>query len=126
MAARMKVAQMGRAARAPVSLSPRDWRLSYPTQTPQVTEGEKPRNHASVKLLVVPVLPPMGWLSAAAAAAVPSRVTARKSCIMERAVGWVMTEEMAGEGCQSGMPSTLETERTRWAWTRMPSLGKTA
>jgi hypothetical protein len=28
--------------------SPRDWRLSKPTQTPQVTEGEKPRNQASV------------------------------------------------------------------------------
>ncbi len=48
MAAFMKVIQMGSAARAPVSFSPRDWRLSKPTQTPQVTEGEKPRNQASV------------------------------------------------------------------------------
>lgn len=48
MAAFMKVIQMGRAARAPVSFSPRDWRLSKPTQTPQVMLGEKPRNQASV------------------------------------------------------------------------------
>ena len=48
IAAFMKVIQMGRAALAPVSFSPRDWRLSNPTQTPQVTEGEKPRNQASV------------------------------------------------------------------------------
>src|ERR1035441_9922980 len=56
MAARMKLIQMGSAVTAPVSLSPRDSRLSLPTQTPQVTEGEKPRNQASVKSLVVPVL----------------------------------------------------------------------
>jgi len=48
MAAFMKAIQMGRAALAPVSFSPRDWRLSKPTQTPQVTEGEKPMNQASV------------------------------------------------------------------------------
>ena len=71
MAARISVIQMGRAARAPVSFSPRDSRLSYPTHTPQVTEGEKPRNHASVKSLVVPVLPPSGWFSSLTAAPVP-------------------------------------------------------
>jgi len=48
MASFMTVIQMGSAAFAPVSLSPSDSRLSYPTQTPQVTDGEKPRNHASV------------------------------------------------------------------------------
>lgn len=44
----MNVIQMGRAALAPVSFSPRDSRLSYPTHTPHVTEGENPRNQASV------------------------------------------------------------------------------
>ena len=48
MAAFITVIQMGSAALAPVSLSPSDWRLSYPTHTPQVTEGENPRNQASV------------------------------------------------------------------------------
>jgi len=38
----------GSAVLAPVSFLPSDSRLSKPTQTPQVTEGEKPRNHASV------------------------------------------------------------------------------
>src|SRR5262249_46038497 len=71
MAPRMKSIQMGRAALAPVSLSPRDCRPSKPTQTPHVTEGEKPMNHASVKSLVVPVLPPSGCWSAATAAPVP-------------------------------------------------------
>jgi hypothetical protein len=56
----IKVIQMGSAACAPVSFLPSDSRLSYPIHTPQVTEGEKPMNHASVKSLVVPVLPPMG------------------------------------------------------------------
>jgi hypothetical protein len=48
MAARMNSDQMGSAARAPVSFSPSDWRLSYPIQVPQVTDGEKPMNQASV------------------------------------------------------------------------------
>jgi hypothetical protein len=48
MAERMKSIHMGRAARAPVSFSPRDWRLSKPIQVPQVTDGEKPTNQASV------------------------------------------------------------------------------
>ncbi len=60
MAARIQVTQIGRAARAPDSLSPSGWLLSKPIQTPQVMEGEKPRNQASVYSLVVPVLPPSG------------------------------------------------------------------
>lgn len=44
----INVIQIGSAALAPVSFSPSDCRLSKPTQTPQVTEGEKPKNHASV------------------------------------------------------------------------------
>jgi hypothetical protein len=48
MAWRMTAIQMGSAALAPVSFSPSDWRSSNPTQTPQVMEGEKPRNQASV------------------------------------------------------------------------------
>ena len=39
---------MGSAARAPVSFSPRDCRSSKPIHVPQVMEGEKPMNHASV------------------------------------------------------------------------------
>jgi len=48
IAARIQVIQMGRAARAPVSFSPKVWLVSKPTQTPQVTDGEKPMNQASV------------------------------------------------------------------------------
>src|ERR1035438_4333459 len=48
IAVRITVIQMGSAARAPVSFSPSDSLLSYPTHTPHVTDGENPRNHASV------------------------------------------------------------------------------
>lgn len=44
----MKSIHIGSAALAPVSFSPSDCRLSYPIHTPQVTEGEKPMNQASV------------------------------------------------------------------------------
>ena len=47
----------GRAASAPVSFGPSVFFSSKPTQTPQVIEGEKPTNQASVKSLVVPVFP---------------------------------------------------------------------
>src|SRR5271165_5573258 len=59
-ATRMKSIQIGSAAAAPVSLLPSVFFSSKPTQTPQVIEGEKPTNQASVKSLVVPVLPPSG------------------------------------------------------------------
>jgi len=48
MATFMKSIHMGRAALAPVSFSPRDRRSSKPIQVPQVMEGEKPMNQASV------------------------------------------------------------------------------
>jgi hypothetical protein len=44
----MIVIQIGKAALAPVSFSPSDSRLSNPTHTPQVIDGEKPMNQASV------------------------------------------------------------------------------
>src|SRR5215469_5247649 len=56
----MNSIQMGNATRAPVSRGPRDFFSSYPTQTPQVIDGEKPTNQASVKSFVVPVLPANG------------------------------------------------------------------
>src|SRR5215471_1091700 len=65
---------MGRAARAPVSLSPKVTFSSKPTHTPVVREGVNPRNHASVKSLVVPVLPARGRLSSRALEAVPSLI----------------------------------------------------
>ena len=36
---------------------------SNPTQTPATMAEEKPTNHASLKSLVVPVLPPTGKLT---------------------------------------------------------------
>src|SRR5262249_25675904 len=57
---RMKSIQMGSAAMAPVSLLPSVFFSSKPTHTPQVSDGENPTNHASVKSFVVPVLPPSG------------------------------------------------------------------
>jgi hypothetical protein len=48
IAAFITVIQIGSAALAPVSFSPSDCRLSNPTHTPQVTDGENPKNHASV------------------------------------------------------------------------------
>src|SRR5215469_15109793 len=59
-ATRMKSIQMGSAATAPVSLLPRVFFSSKPIHTPHVIDGEKPTNQASVKSLVVPVLPPSG------------------------------------------------------------------
>ena len=56
----MKSIQTGRAAKAPVSLLPSDLFWSKPIHTPQVIEGEKPTNQASVKLFVVPVFPAKG------------------------------------------------------------------
>ena len=64
---------MGSAASAPASFLPSVFFSSKPTQTPHVTDGEKPMNHASVKSLVVPVLPASGCLSAEAVKAVPIR-----------------------------------------------------
>src|ERR1043166_662842 len=57
----MNCIQTGSAATAPVSLLPSCFFSSKPIQTPQVSEGEKPMNQASVKSLVVPVLPASGW-----------------------------------------------------------------
>ena len=62
----MKSIQTGSAANAPVSLLPKVFFSSKPIQTPQVMEGEKPMNQASVKSFVVPVLPASGCLSLAA------------------------------------------------------------
>src|SRR5713101_3814082 len=56
IAAFMNCSQMGSAAFEPVSFLPSETCLSSnPTQTPAVSEGVKPMNHASVKSLVVPV-----------------------------------------------------------------------
>ena len=60
----MNCVQMGSAACAP--LRPTGWLSSKPTQTLAVSCGVKPRNQASVKSLVVPVLPPAGRMSALA------------------------------------------------------------
>src|SRR5258705_1009824 len=60
----MKSIQIGKAACAPVSFGPRDFFSSKPTQTPQVIDGEKPTNQASVELLVVPVFPARGYFMA--------------------------------------------------------------
>jgi hypothetical protein len=71
IAARIKSIHIGSAARAPVSFSPKLCRSSNPIHVPQVTDGEKPMNHASVKSFVVPVLPPSGCFNCDADAAVP-------------------------------------------------------
>ena len=70
-----KSCQMGRAAAAPVCLSPSETCLSFPTQTPAQSVGEKPMNQASEYLSVVPVFPARGQLRTPAAAPVPSLTT---------------------------------------------------
>src|ERR1700691_5302012 len=75
MAVLMKFIQIGSAAWAPVSLAPNVFFSSNPIHTPQVIVGEKPTNHASVKSLVVPVFPPVGKGSFAAATPVPCNTT---------------------------------------------------
>jgi hypothetical protein len=61
IAAFMNSIHIGNAAFAPVSFDPSvSAGLSNPIHVPQVTEGENPINHASVKSFVVPVLPPSG------------------------------------------------------------------
>ena len=92
----MKSIQMGSAATAPVSLLPRVFFSSKPTHTPHVIDGEKPTNQASVKSLVVPVLPPRGWLSFAAAAPVPCSTTSYNMLTMIRAVRALMTSFTSG------------------------------
>src|ERR1035437_7217298 len=52
-ATRIKSIERGNAAATPVSLLPRFFYSSKPTHTPQVSDGEKPMNQASVKSLVV-------------------------------------------------------------------------
>jgi hypothetical protein len=61
------------AACAPVS--PQRFLLVETIQTPQVIDGEKPTNHASVKLLVVPVFPASGYFMVVAVMAVPCNTT---------------------------------------------------
>src|SRR5438067_5173904 len=65
MGTRMNCSHIGRAAKAPASLLPSDFFSSKPIQTPHVIDGENPINQASVKSLVVPVLPPRGCFSLA-------------------------------------------------------------
>ena len=48
IATRMKSIHIGSAARAPVSFSPSDSRVSNPIHVPHVTDGENPTNQASV------------------------------------------------------------------------------
>src|SRR5664279_2587843 len=95
-ATRMKSIQIGNAATAPVSLLPSVFFSSKPTHTPQVIDGEKPTNQASVKSFVVPVLPPSGWLSLAAAAPVPCSTTSRNISTMMRAVRALTTSFTSG------------------------------
>ena len=125
IASRMKSIQIGSATLAPCIFSPSDCRLSNPTQTPQVTEGENPRNHASVKSLVVPVLPPIGCFNCAAEAPVPDRVTCFSNCIIVRAVAWLVTSFTSGACSHNVIPSAFETFFSSRGATRMPSLGKT-
>src|SRR5579871_5191288 len=95
-ASRMKSIQMGSAACAPVSLLPSVFFSSKPTHTPQVSEGEKPTNHASVKSLVVPVLPPSGCFSLAAEIPVPCKTTSCSRDTMVRAVRELITSLASG------------------------------
>ena len=83
--------------------SPSDCRSSYPIHVPQVTDGENPRNHASVKSFVVPVLPPSGWCNCDAATPVPPETTACSSCIMVRAVSTEITSVTPGVALSSGI-----------------------
>ena len=78
---------MGKATRAPSSFRPSVWWSSNPTQTPAVKEGENPMNQASVKSLVVPVLPATGRLSALARTPVPELMTSRSMEVSRRAIG---------------------------------------
>lgn len=73
----IKSIQIGKAALAPVSLLPRVFFSSKPTHTPQLMEGENPTNQASVKSLVVPVLPATAYFMRPAATAVPCNTTSR-------------------------------------------------
>ena len=92
----MKSIQMGSAACAPVSFGPRLLFSSKPIHTPQVMEGEKPTNQASVKSLVVPVLPASAYFMVLALAAVPRSTTSRSMVVIIRAVLALTTSRTSG------------------------------
>ena len=73
--------------------------------TPQVREGEKPTNQASVKLFVVPVFPASGYLRLAAATAVPCSTTSRSMDVMMRAVPALITSFTSGKFSSRVRPS---------------------
>ena len=70
-----------------------------------VIEGENPMNHASVKSLVVPVLPARGYFMLAAATAVPCCTTPCSNEVIMRAVGALITSLTSGKSSSSTRPS---------------------
>ena len=101
----MNSIQMGKAASPPDSLGPKVFFSSKPSHTPQVMEGEKPTNQASVKSLVVPVFPATGCLSVSAAVAVPIFTTPSSSETMVRAVCTEITSFTSGKFSSRTRPS---------------------
>ena len=122
----MNSSQIGKAARAPVSLRPNDfcW-SSNPTQTPAVSCGVNPMYQASVKSFVVPVLPADGRASALAPTPVPKLTTSSSMATIVRATSGEMTSCTEGRASSSRAPSYVVTRRIRCASMRMPSSGKT-
>ena len=79
---REKSTQMGLAALDPVSYFPKVLSSSNPTHTPVTYSGVKPMYQASCKLLVVPVFPALGRLSARARQPVPYLTTSWSKCVI--------------------------------------------
>jgi hypothetical protein len=101
----MKSIHTGSAVTPPVSFLPNIFFSSKPIHTPQVMEGEKPTNQASVKSLVVPVFPANGCFRDLARVAVPDCTTPCNSMVMMRAVRALTTSRTSGKFSSSTRPS---------------------
>src|SRR5439155_17825792 len=88
VAAFMKLAQAGTATSAANPFGRIVRGSSKPTHTPATSLGVKPTNHASLKSLVVPVLPAAGSLnpSCRTRAAVPAFTTSASMSVIKNAV----------------------------------------
>ena len=99
----MKSTNMGQAVLPPVSPSPSDVMLSYPTQTPHSTSGVYPTNQVSLLSSLVPVFPATGLESALARQPVPAWTTSLSMLVMMKAV----CAEMTRVSCRGAWSSEM-------------------
>ena len=122
----MTSSHTGSAAAAPLSPGPSVFFLSWPIQTPIVTSGSKPTNHASVKSSVVPVFPATGQSSDAARAAVPRSRDARSRLVITNAVSARSASAGDGRFSSSTFPCRSTMRWTSNGIMRTPWFGNTA